>query len=148
MSEIIKERSGKRSYTSLAEILISVTEVEARVVLLVSRPNRSNCCSRDVAFLFAEVGGEVGGDRVLVGSAPPSSMSSESIQVVRLTTSLSLSNSCSMDVRFPSGWEELRSRLSRSASSVNESGGRHEQHLYSIVLSQSYSFTWTTTLNI
>ena len=99
MSESIKDMSGKRSYTSLADMLISVNGAEAKVVLLVSKPKRTSCCSTDdsLVTLLPGVLGDLG-VAFAVGSVPPNSTSSESIQVVLLMISFSFSESCSMEV--------------------------------------------------
>lgn len=146
----MKERSGSLPSVDLAVRLSSACDATLdKVVLLASSPNWSSCssilfcffpvkgvegrdeeeevcCAEDVSLPMATVAElALSPPGVWLPVAPPplpppSSRSSESIQVERLTTRRSFSTSSWMEVRgFPCDWG-LRSRPRRSASRVKE----------------------------
>ena len=148
----MKERSGSLPSVDLAVRLSSACDaILDKVVLLASSPNWSSCSS--ILFCFFPIWGVDDRDEEEVCCTedvsppataaelalsplgvwlplappplpPPSSRSSESIQVERLTTRRSLSTSSWMEVRgLPCDWG-LRSRPRRSASSVKEASVR------------------------
>ena len=158
----MNERSGNLPSVDLAVRLSSACDKEfAKDVLLASSPNWRSCSS--MLFCFFPVWGVDGWDDVCCevedacpamascSVLPPSSRSSESIQVERLTTSCSLRTSSWMEVSCLLWACRLRSRPSKSASRMKEApagSGRRETSVYNQAKARLLTFYALPNTNI